>query len=251
MTPRPPNQNTTSTQHTQSTQQTQSTREAVDSVHRELHPCYLPTPVWIPQDAFWVCICDKRNRFEDTSKARPLGRMYCEGCTKAANFNTAIHNVELTRLQYNHYMVSLPGNTSGLPMTIFGNVCCRCGRSHLRPPRPMATIKDPKPAATEKESLGKRLIKAARKTFHTDRKEDDQPSIYHGGHIDEELERRAFTVQFSKPCTCLHEPCDLCLKFKVEGPLPQMEWVAQAVEATDQLVETHSLPDIEAFIMAT
>ncbi|KAF2876083.1 hypothetical protein BDV95DRAFT_590271 [Massariosphaeria phaeospora] len=184
---------------------------------RRPHAMELPTPITFAANASWTCTtCGVPHRFTNTSFARPLGRLKCPLCSAVANFNLPLTNTNLAILDGNQYSVSVPPGSRDKPLTVFGWVCCSCGRSHQRIPHAIERPATPPPRFRD------RILKAYHKTIHGGDFEYDSVTSIHdyGSSLPE---RKGFRVAFDRPCSCEHATCELCYRFKVVG---EGEWIA-------------------------
>ncbi|KAF2792248.1 hypothetical protein K505DRAFT_338822 [Melanomma pulvis-pyrius CBS 109.77] len=187
------------------------------------HPSHLRSPLPLWEDSSWKCWrCNTAHPLEHPSAVRPLGRMRCRLCGKAAHYGSDIMNIDgIIPIEGEQFMVSLPIGDAGPPRTLFVWVCCRCGRSHVRHAKNVnVPTEQGMERECEKETLGKRLINAVKKlAHHSDEQEEEQ--------LNEPSEvRKLFKIAFDKECKCHQLACETCLKFKIEA---EGEWVAQEI----------------------
>ncbi|KAF2280730.1 uncharacterized protein EI97DRAFT_438180 [Westerdykella ornata] len=189
-----------------------------------MHTPRYPSPIGVSADSFWECQgCGVANAFEQTNRVRPLGRCRCKSCGAVITSLSQTTNVDVTPMGGMMFMVSLPADRSGPPQSLFGSVCCNCGRSHLRERIELAAhSKASQSQGAPNNSLRKKIWKAYRKI-----KDGETDEAWANEADDSFPERKAFTVKFDKPCCCGHIPCMRCPKFKVAA---DGEWVTQVRE---------------------
>ncbi|KAF2652067.1 hypothetical protein K491DRAFT_727782 [Lophiostoma macrostomum CBS 122681] len=209
------------------------------------------SPLQIEPCSFWICKkCDKHERFEDMTAVRPLGRMRCSACgnipKSSDDIAALISGFALNCIEGALFQVSLPPGDPGPPQTAFVNVCCRCGRSHQRSPKPNT------PVSTQSSTVQFRrhLWKVYKELKHHDRKKETDiefgrislPMEFNQTSstpaLEDLVERTSFTVHFNKVCTCRHTTCGECLKFKVAA---EGEWVARSFELEAEMLVCRDL----------
>ncbi|KAF2710374.1 hypothetical protein K504DRAFT_501644 [Pleomassaria siparia CBS 279.74] len=199
-----------------------------------------PTPLPLTEQSSWRChACNAMNRFTHTSALRPLGRVQCRECVTTAHFETPISNIKgFVGIEGTHFMVSLPPGQEGPPETLFGWVCCTCGRSHRRHTRGVRHDCRPSPRTPTEPRRGlenarpkfrKRVIAAFKSLANSSQKGEEDDYVAVSIPFEAFEERSLFRVVLDKECTCHRMACELCLKYKIEA---EGEWVTQEVTQT-------------------
>lgn len=150
-------------------------------------------------------------------------------------------------------LLSVPSESNGPPKTIFGTICCQCGRSHHRKtfeiiPRPPSPPPEP-PDLSKTDKVRKKLmigITRAKTADYTEMSRWQDPEGKFRDLMDEEefkltfgsyplwgrkeqkkQERKLYKVSFNKACGCGnqdHFTCPQCLKFRV---VAEGEWATE------------------------